>query len=200
MEIFKYLIENINHYNTIDSLQEIVEKLDLIEDTQYSDIVNKIKNTIKGYGKNNNILTNKQTNNLIHVISQYDPNYTNIKQFNTSKCKSYKNYNLDHLENFIYKKELLDKEDMIYDIMMMFKNNLTGGLSSSITNIIVDYFDMIQDIRAIEPFKYDMITLEIEKCLKNHGWTDSGFYSEPNQIKLSQDIEKIIDKSFKKND
>lgn len=56
---------------------------------------------------------------------------------------------------------------------------------------------MIRDIIAIDSFKYGLITSEIHQCLKNHGWTDCGFYSEPDQIKLTKDVEKIINKSFK---
>ena len=80
---------------------------------------------------------------------------------------------------------------------MMFKTNLCQeGLSSSITNMVVDYLNMVKDIIAEEPYRYYDIVIEIEQWLKQCGWTKSGFYTEPNPYKISQGLEQIIYKYF----
>src|SRR6187431_2525609 len=63
-------------YDTIGSLQDMIRILDKLSDEEkvkHCIIIDKIKNTIKGYGTvNYQKLTNKQSKNLISVLQQFE--------------------------------------------------------------------------------------------------------------------------------
>ena len=186
-------------YDTIGSLQDMIRILDKLSDEEkvkHCIIIDKIKNTIKGYGTvNYQKLTNKQSKNLISVLQQFEfsdkivmPEKSPIDKLicNQTEWKT----DADVKANIVK----INPDDTIYSIILNLLTNLSyDTLSSQMNNVIVDYLDMVNDILIYEP-KYINVTNEIEIMLKNNGWTSSGFYSEPNKNKLIEQLQPIINK------
>ena len=191
-------------YDTIGSLQDMIRILDHLCDedkVKHGMIIHSIKNTIKGYGTQNyQLLTNKQSKNLIHVLEQFEFSdktvksaKTEIDNFNNQHDEkfypSYKSVTQQKVEQNIIK---IDPDDTIYAVILNLLTQLSyDTLSSQINNIVLEYVDIVKDL--YDP-KYSAVVNEIEAMLKKNGWTESGFYSEPNKIKIMDELQPIVNK------
>jgi hypothetical protein len=235
--VFENLLNKLKfEYNTIKSLQNIINILDnMTEEEKFKNsiIIDKIKNTIKGYGTGNK-LTNNQHNTLVNIIQHYlnqnefischrrDQNELipcqrrdfsteadeiasltadgiasltadGIASLTADEIASLTADGIASLTAIKNKIIKIDSSDIMYSVILNLYTNLSYNvLSSSINLIIFNYFDMVKDLH--ESYKYIDMTTEIENMLKNNTWTESGFYSEPNQYKLIEDLQSIMNK------
>lgn len=199
---FINLLDKMNDYDTIGSLQDMIRILDKLPNEEkliHCVIIDKIKNAIKGYGNTDNKITNNQRKNLIHIINQFNFTKSLKSKDESLKFRDWKpQVSLPFTE---WKTEAdteadkkIDPDDVIYSVILSLLTNLSyDNLSSGITVIITDYLDMVNDIINYDP-NHEKIVKEIEIILKDNGWTNSGFYSEPDKNKLMQALQSIANK------
>lgn len=85
----------------------------------------------------------------------------------------------------------IDPNDTLYSVILNLLTNLNHDmLSSNITSIVSNYLEMVKDID--EP--YDDVINEIENVFKNNSWIDREFYFEPNQYKLIEELQSVVNK------
>ena len=206
-------------YATVNSLQGIIQDLDNLSKDQrdtHNWKIELLKGTIKSFGVINKRLTDEQVNKLYKQISNdreslrttpytlanYNPNWLDNR-----KCKSdvpltnipRKTIGHDELYNSNFANvEKLDLDDAIAGPVFNLLTNLSRDTLGSNLNLFVEeYFKFKSDLKKYEPISY-----EIRICLIKHSWkckvdaSAGGFQTQPNRIKLLDELTAIVNKYF----
>lgn len=108
------------------------------------------------------------------------------------------NFKSDSNIAYCVESNFLDLDDEIAKPVFNLLTNLSRDTLGSNLNIFVEeYFQFKSDLK-----KYEPITYEIKVCLIKHGWkcksdtTAGGFQTQPNRIKLLDDLTEVVNKYF----
>lgn len=214
-QIFTALIEKVigelkDEYKTLGSLSRIMEQIQTLptdEQIKHSGKIVKIKGIIKGYNiHDDRALSVRQYNTLQKVLEEvlYGPKKLS-KSTRWPYSTSYTNYNINPMPiyNQVVTVIKFDLDDIICGIVFNLIADLNqGSMGSTLTLVIMDYFEVIESVLADDPIKYKDITSEIKTCFEKHGWkcksdkTAGGFQTAPNPTALATDLNAIINRYF----
>lgn len=206
-------------YITVASLQEITTQICNLppdEQSNNTESISRINATIREYGTDDKILSHRQYKNLEKILGELLYGQRQSYKPQSSKHKTQKSYRSfkhsqlstsysDNIPSYLIDSNITKfvNDDLICDIVFgLFTNLSRNVMASSLTQIIMEYFDTINLILVDDKNKYQGITLDIKECFERHGWkcknatSLGGFYTAPNQDSLVSDFHKIIDKYF----
>lgn len=186
---------------------------------------------IECYGTNNKPLTIRQMTILEDILEEAvtscpkNPNHsiqscpknpnssiqTCPKNLNSSiqSCSKNPNSSIQSCANINVKPKYFanvkkfDDNDIICEIVFGLLTNLNRNMmASSLTEYVMEYFEIISVILEGNKNKYQEIASDIQIMFKRHGWKSrsktslGGFHTAPNREKLSLDFNDIVNKYF----
>lgn len=187
------------NYNTVRSLDTLVIKLYQLPDQdkqQYAEQIVTIKQLLVSFGNENRTLTADEVDVLknmlkpVYHVKEYE--YVNNAE-ETHLIRSNIKINNPEEIHLIRSNVKISKDTFIYEVLLNFLFDLNHCMTSGITNLVINYLE-ITNVLEDSICKY--LIKEVQLCLECNHWTDKGFQKEPNPVKLSEDLQSIVNHYF----
>lgn len=91
---------------------------------------------------------------------------------------------------------ILDDEIMGPIVFNLLENMSRNVMGSTLNRYVLEYMEMSAGILIQEPEKYDGVCRNIFQCLERFGWTDQGFYTDPDRIGIVNELQNIYNAYF----
>jgi len=203
-------------YTTVYSLQEIPVRIcELPRDVQAKNHkwIKTITDSIKSYGVAHKPLTHWQRTKLLREIngihtpagksrSNIEIGYDKLR-YGASGTGEVTLNDMEYVNRAIASHDVISiptkkytsDDEITSAVLNLLENMSRNVLSSSLNNFVLDYIEVAATIRESLPGAYTDVMKDVDDCLKKHSWRISGgFQSEPNRLKIIEDLHTIINR------
>jgi hypothetical protein len=177
-----------NIFNTIKGRYNLLKPLDCGE-REFEAFLSREENT-----------SNNEKDILEDDFAAFLPREEKFTNHNGVREKEFEN----DFTSFLAKEKKFEPDDIYMTILSNLINNLNRDvMGSSLTNYIIEYFEVVHSIMETEPDKYLEITSEVVKWLGLYGWNNDrfdgsiGFQTEPDRIGLADNLTTIMTSHLK---